>query len=391
MKLSIMSAIILTATCVAQVQEGVAQGLQFENKWEQAVEKATLENKLIFVDFYADWCGPCRYLEKEVFPQEEVGAYFNENYISVRVDAEKEEQALVKKMNIQAYPTLVFYSPGQEIIYRQEGALSAEELVTLGKQVKKFNSLGENPALEQMSQVDLKDYLIILKAQDFDRAKNIAEGFLDKVEGPDLQQDFNLFLLTTFVQDFDHKHFQYLLNHMDSFSAQEERITPYISSLLDKFVSMAITNRRLDFMDQYAALHAAYAQTFEEEPKELDFYLLKGKAVYYLETAQPDRGKELYQKLVEKYYFQNIADLTNALLLWLDLMDTEEERKTALKWAQQAYRQEKSFSTSYLLAHTLKEFDKANALTYAKEALALADTDDNKEWAREQVEELSSK
>ena len=58
-----------------------AQGIEFEHgTWAEALAKAQKEDKMIFVDGYAVWCGPCKMLAKNIFPQESVGKFFNENF-----------------------------------------------------------------------------------------------------------------------------------------------------------------------------------------------------------------------------------------------------------------------------------------------------------------------
>lgn len=56
---------------------------------DEAIELSKKENKLIFIDFYTDWCGPCKMMAKNVFPQKHVGDYFNANFICLKLNAEK--------------------------------------------------------------------------------------------------------------------------------------------------------------------------------------------------------------------------------------------------------------------------------------------------------------
>ena len=70
---------------------GVCPGGKFRPlSYTEAIELAAKENKMVFIDFYTTWCGPCKRMSKEVFPQQEVGEYFNRTFISLKLDAEKE-------------------------------------------------------------------------------------------------------------------------------------------------------------------------------------------------------------------------------------------------------------------------------------------------------------
>src|SRR5215831_9330297 len=60
------------------------KGVHFEDNlsWSAIQAKARAENKFIFVDCYTSWCGPCKYMAKNIFPQQEAGDFFNDKFIS---------------------------------------------------------------------------------------------------------------------------------------------------------------------------------------------------------------------------------------------------------------------------------------------------------------------
>ena len=68
----------------------MAGGIRFEQlDVNAAVAKAKKENKLVFIDVYTTWCGPCKWLSKNVFTDDAVGTYYNEHFVCIKVDAEK--------------------------------------------------------------------------------------------------------------------------------------------------------------------------------------------------------------------------------------------------------------------------------------------------------------
>ena len=74
-----------SGTSVAQQQD---QGICFySGNWEEVCRKAAGENKVIFLDVYTSWCGPCKKMASEVFTLPEVGSFFNTHFINYKIDA----------------------------------------------------------------------------------------------------------------------------------------------------------------------------------------------------------------------------------------------------------------------------------------------------------------
>lgn len=112
-----------------------AQGIEFMYDLDQAIAKAQQENKLVFVDFYTSWCGPCKVLDKTVFPVEKVGEFFNANFVSCKIQCDDGGIGveLGKKYDVIAYPTLMFLDGEGEMVHVQAGASSADALIEIGK------------------------------------------------------------------------------------------------------------------------------------------------------------------------------------------------------------------------------------------------------------------
>src|SRR5262245_12318397 len=81
--------------------------------YQPALEKAQAEKKLLLVDFTADWCGPCKKMEKDTWAAADVRAWLGENAIAIQVDVD-EERVLAQRFKIEAMPTIVAMRDGQE-------------------------------------------------------------------------------------------------------------------------------------------------------------------------------------------------------------------------------------------------------------------------------------
>lgn len=106
-----------------------AQGIKmFEGSWADVLSEARRTNKPIYLDAYASWCGPCKMLKRDIFPREDVGAYFNANYISYSMDMEKGEGIeLARQYNVTAYPTHLYFDADGTIVHREVGGGSGDE------------------------------------------------------------------------------------------------------------------------------------------------------------------------------------------------------------------------------------------------------------------------
>lgn len=114
-------------------------GIKFEKtSWNQALQKAKAENKIIFMDAYTSWCGPCKSMQARVFPDKKVGEFFNENFINVKIDMEQGEgPALGMKYPVRGYPTLFFIDPKTgKIVNQALGYKSTEQLIQIGEQTQ---------------------------------------------------------------------------------------------------------------------------------------------------------------------------------------------------------------------------------------------------------------
>lgn len=122
----------LSATRHVVVEE---QGIQFiEENWSKALQEAKKQKKLIFIDAYTSWCGPCKMLKRNTFPDKVAGEFFNKNFINIALDMEKGDGITVaQRYGVRAYPTLIITDAVGNILTLSEGYINPAQLIEFGK------------------------------------------------------------------------------------------------------------------------------------------------------------------------------------------------------------------------------------------------------------------
>jgi thioredoxin-related protein len=134
---------VLPVFVAAQNKEISFQTLE---NWQQVLAKAKAENKTIFIDAYATWCGPCKKMEADVYTNLKIANYVNQSFIPIKVqfdqtDSDRQEIknwyddaiSLQKKFQIDAFPTFLFISPAGKLIYKGVGYQDTTNFMALVK------------------------------------------------------------------------------------------------------------------------------------------------------------------------------------------------------------------------------------------------------------------
>lgn len=228
MKKTIFSLLLSSLMSFALAQE---TGMHFEHNtsWEKVLAKAKAENKFIFVDCFTTWCGPCKAMSKNIFPLEEVGKFYNEKYINVKVqlDTTKDDNEEVKswyaagkeiatRYNILAYPTYLMFDPNGEIVHRAVGSSAADVFIAKGKDA--LNPDKQYYTLKRSYDAGIKDEDFLYKmsmaakdAYDMEFAGKVSKEYLATQK--DLYTRNNLELLKTFTNSSKDPGFDILLNN----------------------------------------------------------------------------------------------------------------------------------------------------------------------------------
>ena len=289
--------------------------------YQEALTAAATESKLVFIDFYTTWCGPCKAMAKNIFPQKQVGDFMNAAFVCIKLDAEKEGKDMAQHYKVQAYPTMVIVDAKGEEVYRKVGGTNdPDEFVAEMK-------AGSNPMLtpEKMRQrydegdrsAELVNALANtlfreatetrkVDTEKLNEAKKIVGDYFTSLSDAQRQQDDNFFVYSyNFVDDPKQPQAQYLFNNVSTFPAEmKEKADAAINKLLRYRMGTLLQGHDQYSQEDVDIIADAITKTGIGEKNEF-------VPTIATLTAQL-QGEEKYFAAVQKYYNKmNISDQIN--------------------------------------------------------------------------------
>lgn len=223
MKKILILLLVSSLACLSlQAQELAIRFVEYEDL-DKALTVAKELDKLVFIDFYTDWCAPCKTMDKEVFSDGDVGAYFNEVFLSFKVDAEKGSGVdLARGFKVGAYPTFVFLENSGEEAFRLVGARAKDVfLETIQRNLDENRSpqrLEERYQSGERSAQLINDYVFSLMSDGKEKQgyKIIEESF-QNLPAAEKSSPVNFYLYERYSRGLKDPKIIYLMDNMSSF------------------------------------------------------------------------------------------------------------------------------------------------------------------------------
>jgi len=266
------------------LSKGNDEGIRFfEGTWSEALAAAKAQDKLIFLDAYAAWCGPCIRMARDVFPLKPVGDFYNTHFINLKIDMEKGEGVeLAKQFRVRVYPTLLFLNGDGEVVHRAVGGRNGEGLIALGEEAmddtRNFRSV-ELAYKNNPGDVNaMIDYAMALK-ETYDRTyAELITAYMEDKPMSLLLTATGWRILNTFVDDHESPEFIYLLENRNTFNQQygDSLVTKLIDRVVEQMINRTIRKNDAEEMQQLM----------------LDIERIgPGNTVYYLALANAQYGR----------------------------------------------------------------------------------------------------
>ena len=208
----------------------------FKGSFQDALKQARAENKKVFVDFYTTWCGPCQLMSKNIFPDDEVGEYFNKYFVNYQINAEdKAFLPEVKRYGVAAYPNMLILDTEGNVLGRQLGAtdkngflrfakLALKEVFPVDQLYEKLKKDKKNQLLMQEILLEGPEYIARLSGQDHDKWEyRIEKLYADyrkqmRLEDCITANDLKIFSMYYTGMEKKDEVFEFVLSHFDDYA-----------------------------------------------------------------------------------------------------------------------------------------------------------------------------
>lgn len=297
-----------TTTAAETNTEG---GMKFEHglSWAQIQAKAKTENKYIIMDCFTTWCGPCKFMDANIFPLKETGDFFNASYLNVKVQFDstandneevkswkKDMKEIEKQYTINAYPTYLIFDPNGQIVHRVVGSTKeAKDFIARGKdgmvpETQYYTQLRNYEGGKNEPEFLKKLALMAQAAFDSKNAAKIGNEYIATISDP--YQKENLEFIDKFSSKSKDRGFAMMLENPEK-----------VDAILGKGKSEAKVKGIIFSENVVPVLNAGLKK---ENPVVPDFDALTEK----LSKTYPAYGPEIASK-AKVVYYQNKKDWNN--------------------------------------------------------------------------------
>jgi thiol-disulfide isomerase/thioredoxin len=345
-----------------------------DGTWSTVLSQAKQENKPIFIDCYTSWCGPCKWMAKNVFTNDTVAKFMNSHFINYKMDMEKGEGPdFAKKYMVNAYPTFIFFDANGNPMHRTLGSTPAQSFLqwaeasidttkALYPLQTKYNSGSRNPEL-------LYYYALNLSEIEDPAATEVADEYFKTLSTSDLLSQKTWDAVNTFNPNINSYIITYMVNHK----------ADYVKQYSEAGIDSVLSNSAIATMDN-ASVNGDSTAFFMAK----DFIAKNGTADAKSESATMTLNYYLHKKNLPEYvmlakqyattYFANDANgLNNIAWGFYEHVSNKTDLANAAVWAEKSIQLDNKYYNTDTYANVLFKLGRIpEAKAAAEKAIDLA-------------------
>lgn len=362
--------ISLTSTLAQETKGGIEF---FKGTLAEGLAKAGQEGKIVFVDFYATWCVPCKKMEKTVFTRPEVGEYFNKRFISMQLDAERPENVEdAKKYKVEAFPTMVFIAPDGKMVSLLTGYHDAEELIKGAKTAvgdiigvpqlyDNYRKDKNNLKLQQEILQAAPQFLMAQEGMEADkwivRITKLYKSYIQTKKGPELinADDYKIILaLTGDDQELKEEIVAFINDNLPAWQkAIGEAAGYYIAEHNDAEMEALAKAGKTSYQERLERINGTYKAAYDLIPKTKVSLYDKNKlimnAIYLLYKDKDakqyiEKMRDYFSKMEGSAQPNEYAKAAQELYVALGSKVPQDAHKLAIEWLTNALKGDNSIT-----------------------------------------------
>ncbi len=371
-QLLVLIALMFTANLMAQ------EAINFsDSTYEEALQHAKKDNKLLFIFLYDLECSHCENMRKNVLTQAPVYEFLNKNFINFKLDSKSQSGIqFVQQNKIPSFPAFLFRDSTEVDVVNFTGEMSANEFIEEASNalnpMKYQTNLAAAFDKDTTNGISCLAYLNSLKRSiQKDKMEGIAKRYLSTQTESQLLSVLNWKVMALGINDLQSREFEFIRMHKNEFIqlTSQKRYEIKVNSMVKKELQAAV-----DFN-----LLAAY-QTNRKIAESIALRSVDSIVFLYdVQFYEKTKDWKTYEKVVEKniknFGWNNKKMLNDIASNYYRSLPTKDNLLFAIALAKRSNEIDNMYNSNYLIAKLYNKLkDVKNAKIYAKRAFDVATT-----------------
>jgi thiol-disulfide isomerase/thioredoxin len=350
------------------------RSIDFEQgNFKALLAKAKKENKMIFIDCYTTWCGPCKWMAKNIFTNDSAADYYNQNFINAKIDMEKGEGIeIAKEYSVQNYPTMLYLNAEGEQMHRICGSSPTQEFIQNGKDAldpeKQMAGIKTQFNKGKTTAEIATDYFASLHNACLSANQEVTEYF-NTVQPEEYKSEANWNIIRKYVNEYFTETFQVFEADRAEFSNLygKETVDQKISEVYTSSLKTAIRN------NDDAGFNSLCDKLRKSKTEDAEKTILRAQVSRSENKEDWKEYSKLASEYISGYAAEEADDLNNFAWTFYEHVDDPQMLARAEGWAKTACELVNNYANNDTYAAVLFKLNKKKeAEAAAKKAISIA-------------------